>query len=156
MKLTNYRQVALLGAMLFAAACSKSGKGGAGSPDDYAGEGNIPLAQQGDELKDVHFAFDSSALSSQSKSLLSENARWLNDNPNQQVIIEGHCDERGTIEYNLALGDRRANSVRDYMRSLGITPTRMTTRSYGEELPLDPASNEAAWAKNRRAHFAIK
>lgn len=136
--------------------CSSSGKSGAGSPDDGMGEGNIPLAKPGAELSDVNFAFDSAELSDGTKGILRENANWLLDNPGQDVVIEGHCDERGTNEYNMALGQRRANAVEAYIRSLGVSEAQLSTISYGEELPLDPGSGEAAWAKNRRAHFAFR
>ena len=141
---------------VFCAACSSSGAGGTGSPDDALGDGNIPIAEPGSELGDVNFAFDSSTLSSPARSTLNDNAQWLNDNPSVDVVVEGHCDERGTAEYNLALGLRRAQSVADYLRSLGVPSGQLDMVSYGEELPLDPRSTEAAWAKNRRAHFSAK
>lgn len=106
-------------------------------------------------LQDIHFEFDKSSLTMEAQTILRENAQWLTDNPTVKVEIEGHCDERGTIEYNLALGDRRAKSARDFLINLGISASRMSTISYGEELPLDPGQNETAWAKNRRAHFTI-
>lgn len=120
------------------------------------GDGNIPVAMEGGELKDVNFAFDSSDLDAVAQAVLKQNASWLNENSGRAVEIEGHCDERGTNEYNMALGARRANSVKDFMSSLGIDSSRMTTVSYGEELPIDPNHNEVAWAKNRRAHFNLK
>lgn len=104
----------------------------------------------------IHFGYDSSALSLEAQSILREKAAWLRNNPGTTVIIEGHCDERGTTEYNLALGDRRAESVRSFLVNLGISAGRMTTVSYGEERPLDPGHNEAAWAKNRRAQFVLE
>lgn len=107
-------------------------------------------------LKNIHFAFDSYALSSTSRQILQNNAEWLKANPGSRVQIQGHCDERGTNEYNMVLGLNRANSARDYLRSLGITDNRMSTVSYGEELPADPASNEEAWAKNRRDVFKVE
>ena len=82
-------------------------------------------------------------------------ARYLLDHPKISVIIEGHCDERGTREYNLVLGEQRALSTRRFLISLGMSPDRLHTVSYGEDKPLDPASNEEAWAKNRRAEFKI-
>ena len=102
------------------------------------------------------FAFDSAALSPMAQDILKRKAAWLNDNPGEMTLIEGHCDERGTPEYNLALGERRAESARAYLIDLGIASSRLSTISYGEERPLDPASNEEAWAKNRRAQFVIK
>lgn len=147
-----------LSLMLLASACScpKSRKGGAGAGDDAMGEGNIPIAAPGEELKDAHFSFDSAALSAGAQATLRENAQWLNDNPDVKVVIEGHCDERGTAEYNMALGERRAKAVYDFVRSLGVARERMKTISYGEEMPLDPRSTEDAWAKNRRGHFSIQ
>ncbi len=106
--------------------------------------------------QDIHFAFDSAQLTPMSQMLLKEKAQWLEDNMSVDVRIEGNCDERGTTEYNLALGERRAMSVKNYLVDLGISGSRLTTISYGEEKPLDPAHNEAAWAKNRRVHFTIQ
>ena len=105
---------------------------------------------------DIHFEFDSSVLLPMAEEILREKAQWLEDNPDRSVIIEGHCDERGTNEYNLALGDRRAESAKGYLINLGVRESRLTSISYGEERPLDPGSNEEAWAKNRRAHFEIE
>jgi peptidoglycan-associated lipoprotein len=106
-------------------------------------------------LADINFEFDKSSLTPEAQRILKENAQWLRNNPTVMVEIEGHCDERGTIEYNLALGDRRARSAKDFLVNLGISSSRMTTISYGEEMPLDSGHTEAAWAKNRRAHFTI-
>jgi peptidoglycan-associated lipoprotein len=86
---------------------------------------------------------------------LAEKASWLLDNPDAAIRIEGHCDERGTNEYNIALGERRANSARKYLINAGVEAHRIFTISYGEEKPLDPGHNETAWAKNRRDHFLI-
>jgi len=87
--------------------------------------------------------------------ILKGNADLLKKYHNVKIQIEGHCDERGTVEYNLALGERRANSTRTYLVSIGVSPERISTISYGKERPLDPAHNEEAWAKNRRAHTII-
>ena len=106
--------------------------------------------------EDTHFEFDSSNLLSEAQEILRWKAAWLQKNPNVQVTIEGHCDERGTNEYNLALGDRRANSAKAYLMDLGIYGSRLNTISYGEERPADYGSNEEAWAKNRRAHLVIE
>lgn len=108
------------------------------------------------ENEDVHFEFDSIRLTPQAQEILTKKAEWLKANPNATVTIEGHCDERGTNEYNLALGDGRALSAKKYLLDLGIEPTRLKTVSYGEERPIDPTSTEEAWAKNRRAHFVIE
>jgi len=106
-------------------------------------------------LQDIHFAFDDYSLTDQAKVILEKNATWMKNNPNAKVQIEGHCDERGTNEYNLALGERRANSAKKYLIKLGVQEDRLPTVSYGEERPLDPGHNEGAWAKNRRDHFTI-
>jgi peptidoglycan-associated lipoprotein len=106
-------------------------------------------------LEDIHFEFDQSSLSPEAQEVLRRNADWLRKNSSVSVEVEGHCDERGTIEYNLALGDRRARSAKDFLVNLGIGAARMRTISYGKEMPLDPGHTEGAWAKNRRAHFTI-
>ena len=108
------------------------------------------------ESEDIYFEFDSSALAPVAQSVLTGKAEYLRDNPGTQVIIEGHCDERGTPEYNLALGDRRAESAKNFLVNLGIDLSRFTTVSYGEESPVDAGSNEDSWAKNRRAKFLIE
>jgi peptidoglycan-associated lipoprotein len=105
---------------------------------------------------DIHFEFDSSTLTPEAQLTLKKKAEWLQNNPEAMSTIEGHCDERGTSEYNLALGDRRATSAKNFLVDLGISASRLTTISYGEERPIDPGQNEDAWAKNRRCHFTIK
>lgn len=106
-------------------------------------------------MKDVNFAFDSYALDATAKSIIEANAQYLKENPEVKVKLEGYCDERGTNEYNVVLGNNRANAVDKYLKTLGIAD-RTSTTSFGEELPLDPGHNEAAWAKNRRVHFNSK
>ncbi|RPJ11895.1 MAG: peptidoglycan-associated lipoprotein Pal [Deltaproteobacteria bacterium] len=106
-------------------------------------------------LKDIHFDFDKYDVRPQDAQIMKENAALLTKHPTVKIQVEGHCDERGTAEYNLALGERRANSAKKYLVSLGIPENRLSAISYGEENPLDPAHNEEAWAKNRRAHFVI-
>jgi len=106
-------------------------------------------------IKDVHFDFDKYDIRPADAEILKANAAVLTKNPNVKIQIEGHCDERGTIEYNLALGERRASSAKAYLVSIGIPASRISTISYGKERPLDPAHNEEAWAKNRRAHTII-
>jgi len=106
-------------------------------------------------LEDIHFEFDKSSLTPEAQDALRRNADWLRKNGSVVVEVEGHCDERGPIEYNLALGDRRARSAKDFLVNLGIAAARLRTISYGKEMPLDPGHNEAAWAKNRRDHFTI-
>jgi peptidoglycan-associated lipoprotein len=105
--------------------------------------------------EDIHFEFDKSTLTPAAQDILLRKAEWLRENPNATVTIEGHADERGTNEYNLALGDRRAESAKAFLADLGIDAARMTTISYGEERPVDPRHNEEAWAKNRRDHFVV-
>jgi peptidoglycan-associated lipoprotein len=104
---------------------------------------------------DVLFTYNSFTLTEEAKQLLDQKAQWMVRYPQVTIQLEGHCDERGTVAYNLALGERRANAVRQYMTALGVSADRMTTISYGEEFPLDPGHDEGAWARNRRAHFAI-
>lgn len=109
------------------------------------------------ELQRIHFDFDQFTLSAEARDLLAANAAYLQADAGVRVKIEGHCDERGSDEYNLALGERRAQAAKDYLVTLGVAADRLETISYGEELPLDSSSNETAWAKNRRAEFkAIK
>ncbi len=106
-------------------------------------------------LKDIHFDFDKYDIRPGDAEILKENAILLKKYPKVKIQIEGHCDERGTIEYNLALGERRANSTKQYFVPLGISADRISIISYGKERPLDPGHNEEAWAKNRRAHMII-
>jgi len=108
------------------------------------------------ENEDVFFEFDSASLSVEAQEILRAKFEWLRDNPGARITIEGHCDERGTNEYNLALGDRRAYTAKAFLTDLGIDDARLATISYGEEQPIDPRASEEAWAKNRRAHFVIK
>ncbi len=105
--------------------------------------------------EDIHFNYDSAALSDEAQEILKRKAAWLRENSEKYVTIEGHCDERGTNEYNLALGDRRAQSAKAFLTDIGISKDRLSTISYGEERPLDSAGNESAWSKNRRAHFLV-
>jgi peptidoglycan-associated lipoprotein len=107
------------------------------------------------ENEDIHYEFDSIRLSPEAQEVLRKKAQWLKANPTATVTIEGHCDNRGTNEYNLALGDRRGYSAKIFLIDLGIAESRLQTISYGEERPLDPGENEDAWTKNRRAHFVI-
>jgi len=109
-----------------------------------------------DQMKDVFFDYDAAALSSEAQATLDGNGKLLLDNASTSVQIEGHCDERGTVEYNLALGDRRAQSARDYLVRYGVPAARVPTVSYGEERPFSTGGDEAAWAQNRRAHFVVR
>ena len=107
------------------------------------------------ENVDIHFDFDKFFLTDKAKEILAKKASWLLDNPGVKIEIEGHCDERGTNEYNMALGERRANSAMKYLITAGVKVDRISTISYGEEHPVDPGRNEASWIKNRRTHFRI-
>jgi len=107
-------------------------------------------------LSDVFFDFDQYNLSGEGKGTLEANARELKRVTEGNITIEGHCDSRGTKAYNLALGEKRANAARDYLIALGVSASRITTISYGKERPFDTGDNEAAWAKNRRAHFVTQ
>ena len=106
-------------------------------------------------LKTIHFGFDRSDVRSEDIALMEQNVAWLREHPDARVIVEGHTDDRGTRVYNLALGQRRADSARDFLVSLGIDPARLEVVSFGEELPAVEGQNEAAWAANRRAEFVI-
>lgn len=110
---------------------------------------------EGGPLADIRFEYDSAALTEEARAILEKHALWLQDRRDLKVAVEGHCDERGTVEYNLALGEQRARAARDYLASLGVAADRLRAVSYGKERPLDPGSGEASWARNRRAHFAV-
>jgi len=105
--------------------------------------------------KDIYFDFDRSILTDQAQRDLVDKANVMLANPRMTVIIEGNCDERGTNEYNMALGERRAEAAKTFLIDLGIAPSRLDTVTYGEEKPVDPRSNEEAWSKNRRDHFVV-
>ena len=107
------------------------------------------------DFQPAFFDLDSYTLRDDARAALDRDAKLLRDNPTVNVTIEGHCDERGTAEYNLALGERRAVASRTYLVSLGLDPNRLRTVSYGSEFPFDPAHQESAWSRNRRAHFVI-
>jgi len=104
-------------------------------------------------LGDVYFDLDRHAFDAKTVAQMNKNIEWLNANPGRKLIIEGHCDERGSAAYNKALGERRANAVKEYLVGHGADPARLETVSYGSQKPLDPGHNKAAWAKNRRVHF---
>jgi peptidoglycan-associated lipoprotein len=128
------------------------------SPDSSSAIGESESDKMADVVlqENIYFDFDKAILTPESRELLISNGEWLRINPDIDIIIEGHCDERGTNEYNLALGDRRAESVKVFLLDLGINNSRLKTISYGEERPSDSGHTEAAWAKNRRAHFLIE
>jgi len=139
-----------------------AGAGGAGSGAGAATGTTIPSLPSPKEfvesaaLRDVFFDFDKYDVRPADKGTLDENAKWLKSNTAALLLIEGHTDERGTNEYNLALGERRAKATRDYLVSVGIDAGRITVISYGEERPVCTDKTEACWAKNRRAHFLVK
>jgi len=117
--------------------------GGSSAPEEVA-----PVS-----VNDVYFDFDSYNLTSEAKGTLEVNAREMKRVTTGNVTVEGHCDERGTRAYNLALGEKRANAAKDYLVSMGVDASRINTVSYGKERPFDDGHDESAWAKNRRAHF---
>lgn len=155
---------------------SSSGNGGSGSAtgsDGTDGSSNGSFANPFDggdsgtqearlqsfhatsDLKDIHFNFDQYDLDSNSKKVLEENATFLKSNPGMRVEIQGHCDERGTNNYNIALGERRAHSTKKYLVAQGVASSRVSIISYGEEKPFCSDSNENCWHQNRRAHFMV-
>ena len=148
-------------AMLFSVSCQK--KVVDASPAPVAEEEEVMVKEEAAVYRapdvvmqeDLYFAFDKSTLTAAAQDNLLRKAEWLRENSDATVTIEGHCDERGTNEYNLALGDRRAESAKSFLIDLGIDPSRMSTISYGEERPVDPRRKEEAWAKNRRDHFVV-
>ena len=123
--------------------------------EDAIGNRSLDDLNRDSPLKPVLFALDSAELDDMGRATVQANADILKKYPTWQVTIEGHCDERGTAEYNLALGERRAVAVKTYLVSLGISADRLRTVSYGKEFPFEPAHNEDAWSKNRRGHFVI-
>jgi peptidoglycan-associated lipoprotein len=151
-------------ALLLMAGCSSksavstsqdnAGQSGAGSGSGISSS-SLGGSSAGSALGDVFFEFDSTAIVEEAQAQLKQNVAWMQSNAAKNVLVEGHCDERGTDEYNMALGERRAMSAKDYMVNLGVKPFRLKTVSFGEEHPFDPGHNETAWAKNRRAHFVI-
>jgi peptidoglycan-associated lipoprotein len=120
-----------------------------------ATQGKAVSAKEEIAFKDINFEFDKFKLKPESRDILKQLADWLTKSKKYNVLIEGNCDERGTTEYNLALGERRAKEAMKYLVELGIDMKRVKTISYGKERPLDPGHNEEAWAKNRRDHFVV-
>jgi peptidoglycan-associated lipoprotein len=116
---------------------------------------DIDVINQNSPFQPVFYAYDSSEVSAEGQQALNANAEILRRYPTWVITIEGHSDERGTAEYNLALGERRAAAAQRYLVSLGVPADRLKTVSYGKEFPFDPGHNEEAWAKNRRAHFVV-
>jgi|SRR5579875_3023777 len=166
------RRIAVVLVALTLAACSSSkpnGQGVAGE-NGAAGMGEQNLgnkgsleqfqkgtlgADSGGPLSDIHFAFNDYTIQPQDGEVLRNNARWLTDHASSRVQIEGHCDDRGSEEYNLALGAKRAQAAKEYLTDLGIAGDRISTISYGKELPLCHEETEECWAQNRRDHFVV-
>ena len=169
------RLVILFSLTLFVAiltSCSSAGSGGEtrnDTDDAFAAPSNeagapIPdpntvgagdLGAPAGDLQVVYFPFDSSVISPEAAEALKSNSAYLRDNPTIKIQIEGHCDERGTVEYNLALGERRAKAAASRLKKLGVPASRFSTISYGKERPQDPGHDETAWSKNRRTSFVI-
>ncbi len=159
--------VAALTLIVGLSACSKkdvkedepvfSSTGGDGLPAESAGTAGAGEAggASSSELETVLFAFDSFKLGNEAKTILKKSAKWMKDGASSSVQIEGHCDERGTTEYNLALGERRANAAKEYLVRLGVDASRLSVISYGKERPQDPGHDESAWGRNRRASFVV-
>lgn len=129
-----------------------AGAGGSETLGSAAGDASTFPAG---ELEIIYFDYDKYSIRSDARAALKANAKWLKKNSSVSVQVEGHCDERGTTEYNLALGESRAKSVKEYLSRLGVSSSRLSTVSYGEERPQDAGQNESAWARNRRAVFVI-
>jgi peptidoglycan-associated lipoprotein len=161
---------ALLAAALMAAGCSSSKKVSTTPPPPPASEetqteapppppppsSSDGVTEERTTLADAFFDFDDASLRSDAKTTLENNARFLETHGSAKAIVEGHCDERGSVEYNLALGERRARAAKDFLVSYGIAAARLTTISYGKERPFDSGHDESSWSKNRRAHFVAK
>lgn len=151
--------------MLFTASCGSSKKQGAEQATDAFTDtqfkpGELKLNGDSDSssagaLQSVYFAFDSASLSEEAKTVLKANAEYLKTQGSVKVQVEGHCDERGGVQYNLALSEKRAKSVKDYLGALGIKSSRITTIGYGKERPVDLGHDETAWSKNRRGNFVV-
>ena len=126
-------------------------------PADTGTKGGVPDMGTGGikiyEMSDIHFDFDKYELRAGDREMLTNHGKWLSDNSGVKVLLEGHCDERGTVEYNLALGEKRARTARDFLVNYGVPADRVDIISYGKERPLDPRHSEDAWASNRRCHF---
>lgn len=163
------RFLSIISAVLILSACSTTKGDKAGGADSsatgaYGVDGSnlsafedIPGSETGAKAHDrVFFEYDSSVLSSEAQATLDKQIAWLSKNTDAQVTIEGHCDERGTREYNLALGERRANAVKKYLVSSGVDAGRVTTTSYGKERPAVVGSSAESWAENRRGVTVVK
>ena len=166
---TRTGAVALCVLMVALAGCPSKHKAGAGGEDGTGALGEEGLNSSGSlartkaglgpeedgVLKDIHFGYDSADIEPGERDRLAQNVQWLRDNPRAKVELEGHCDSRGTIEYNLGLGAKRAKAVKDALVGQGVGAERLSTISYGKELPLCQEENEDCWARNRRVHAVI-
>ncbi len=128
-----------------------SGSTGGGGSGGYAQPGTAEHFRQNVVSDTINFGFDQYDIDARARQILDSQAQWLTQYPNTRITLEGHADERGTREYNLALGDRRANAAKNYLAARGVSPARITTISYGKERPIALGSDEASWAQNRRA-----
>ena len=132
---------------------NENGTSGSNSSLEDWEKGLIP--GKGGPLSDIHFGYNDSTIQDQDGSVLRSNASWLQAHPQTKVQVEGYCDERGSEEYNIALGAKRAQAGKDYLATLGISENRMSTISYGKELPVCQDHDESCWAQNRRDHFSV-
>lgn len=140
--------------------CASSSKKGGAEGEGGSGDSSLDLNGDSDSakaggLRTVYFDFDSSALTGSTRSTLESNAQVLKESESLEVQVEGHCDERGGVQYNLALGERRANAVKDYLVSQGVASKRISTVSYGKERPVEFGHDESSWSKNRRGNFVV-
>jgi peptidoglycan-associated lipoprotein len=134
---------------------SPSGSEASKSTLEQVSEGGTIGGGEGGPLSDIHFGYNDYTVQPQDSSILRTNASWLQAHPNANVQVEGNCDERGSEEYNIALGAKRAQSAKDYLTTLGISPSRISTISYGKELQLCHEQDEGCWQRNRRDHFVV-
>jgi peptidoglycan-associated lipoprotein len=154
--------------LILAAGCSSKTKGvpgegsGVGSESNLGSQGSLEQFKNtgtlsgGGPLTDIHFGYNTYNIEPQDGSILKQNASWLQSNPRTRVQVEGHCDERGSEEYNIALGAKRAQAAKDYLETLGVEGSRISTISYGKELPLCTEHDESCWEQNRRDHFVVQ
>ncbi len=145
MSLTKIFKLLIIVSLVVTTACSSK-----------KGDANVPFGSEDGPLSDVNFTYDSYSIDAVAKSKIDGNVTWLNSNEYSKVTVEGHCDERGTNEYNMALGLKRARAAYDELVGAGVPADKLSIVSYGEELPKDPSSSEDAYAKNRRVHFNVK
>ena len=162
--LRSLLSVLILGFSVALTGCGSSSKSSSADSSMSADSSNsgLDLELNGDSdsskaggLRTVFFAYDSSSLSGDARTTLESNVAFLKNNPSVEVQVEGHCDERGGVQYNLALGERRAKAVRDYMVAMGVSGSRVTTISFGKERPLAFGHDDSAWSQNRRANFVV-